>query len=89
MAANSPFWIICSHCFIICHNDPYFPCPGPSGNQPFFTRCFCSNNSPMLQKEEKAVTPNMVDAIRFSTMIDKTQNTMPATRNTHQHLVPN
>ena len=42
----------------------------------------------MLQNEEKAVTPRIVDAIRFSTKKDNAQNTMPATRNIHQHFVP-
>jgi hypothetical protein len=42
----------------------------------------------MLQNDEKAVTPRIVDAIRFSTKIDNVQNTMPATRNIHQHFVP-
>ena len=66
----------------------YFRCPGPSGNHPFSTRFFWWINSKMLQNEEKAVTPSIVDAIRFSTMIDSAQNTMPATRNIHQHFVP-
>ena len=30
----------------------------------------------------------MVDAIKFSMMIDNAQNIMPATKNTHQHFVP-
>lgn len=42
----------------------------------------------MLQNEENAVTPSMVDAIKFSIKIDEAQNMMPATKNTHQHFVP-
>ena len=42
----------------------------------------------MLQNDEKAVTPSIVDAIRLSTTTDRTQNRIPATRNIHQHLVP-
>ena len=67
---------------------PHLLCPGPSGNHPFLTRSFCWYNSRMLQKDEKAVTPSIVEAIRLSTMNDKTQNTTPAMRNIHQHLTP-
>ena len=42
----------------------------------------------MLQNEEKAVTPSIVEAIRFSIMIDNAQKMMPATRKAHQHFVP-
>lgn len=42
----------------------------------------------MLQNEENAVTPSIVEAIRFSIAIDNAQKMMPAIRNTHQHFVP-
>ena len=66
----------------------YLLWPGPSGNQPLSTRRFWWISSNMLQNDEKAVTPRIVDAIRFSTISDNAQNAMPATRNIHQHLVP-
>lgn len=42
----------------------------------------------MLQNEENAVTPSIVEAIRFSIMIDNVQKIAPTTKNAHQHFVP-
>ena len=66
----------------------YSLCPGPLGNHPFFTRSRCSKISRMLQKEENAVTPKMVDTVKFDARIDSAQNINPATTNIHQHRVP-
>ena len=66
----------------------YSLCPGPLGNHPFFTRSRWWIISKILQNDENAVTPSMVDAIKFSMMIDNAQNIMPATKNIHQHFVP-
>ena len=62
--------------------------PGPLGNHPFFTRSRCSKISRILQKEENAVTPKMVDTVKFVARIESAQNANPATRNIHQHRVP-
>ena len=51
----------------------YLLCPGPSGNHPLRTRLRCSNTSNMLQKEEKATTPKIVDSMIPSVSIDATQ----------------
>ena len=58
------------------------------GNQPFFTRCSCSNNSCMDQKQEKAVTPVIVDHTSESMKSESAAKPIPASRNAHQHFFP-
>jgi hypothetical protein len=42
----------------------------------------------MLQNEEKAVTPRMVESMRLFTNMEIVPKMIPAIRNIHQHLVP-
>ena len=42
----------------------------------------------MLQKEENAVTPRIVERMKLLTINDMAPNMIPARRNIHQHLVP-
>jgi hypothetical protein len=42
----------------------------------------------MLQNEENAVTPRMVERMKLLTINDMASNMIPARRNIHQHLVP-
>ena len=58
------------------------------GNHPFFTRSSCSKTSLMVQKEEKANTPNKEDNITLSMLNDAATPAMPSIRNIHQHFVP-
>jgi hypothetical protein len=42
----------------------------------------------MLQKEENAVTPRMVDQIILAAMSDRMENITPAMANSHQLFTP-
>jgi len=58
------------------------------GNQPFWTRFSCSNNSWIDQKQEKAVTPVIVDHTSESMKSESAAKPIPASRNAHQHFFP-
>ena len=61
---------------------------GFMGNQPFKTRLRWSNTSLIVQKEEKAKTPNN-DEIRISSMSSEPMiPNIHKTRKTHQQRVP-
>ena len=59
----------------------YFLWPGPSGNQPLRTRSRWWITSSMLQNEEKATTPRIVDQIRWLTIMDAMAKSTPASAN--------
>ena len=58
------------------------------GNHPLSTLFRWSKTSLMLQKQEKATTPRSDETVWFSASTDKTTQTSPARRNTHQHFTP-
>ena len=58
------------------------------GNHPFSTRFRWSNTSLIVQKEEKAKTPNKEDTRMLSTSNEPIMPNMPKTRKTHQQRVP-
>ena len=66
----------------------YFLCPGPSGNQPLRTRSRWWMTSSMLQNEEKAMTPSIVDQIRWLTNMDAAAKSTPDIANIIQLFMP-
>ena len=58
------------------------------GNHPFFTRSFCSNNSLIVQKEEKEKTPSKDDINKSVMITEPITPNIPNKRKIHQHRVP-
>jgi hypothetical protein len=58
------------------------------GNQPFFTLSSCSKTSLMVQKEEKANTPNKDETSILSVLNEAATPAIPNTKKIHQHFVP-
>ena len=50
------------------------------GNQPFCTRFFCENSSPIPHRNEAPVTPRMDEKITFSIRNAQLMHTMPMSR---------
>ena len=58
------------------------------GNHPFFTRFSWSKSSLIVQKDEKANTPNRVERMMSVTKTEVATPAIPNNRNIHQHFVP-
>ena len=62
--------------------------PGTQETSPSEHASSAEKSSKILQNDEKAVTPKVVEMTKLLTHSDNAQKRMPATRNIHQHFVP-
>ena len=61
---------------------------GLAGNHPFSTLFFWANTSPMLQKDENATTPRIIESVRSTTSSEAMPAKIPSSRKSHQLLTP-